>query len=74
LHRVLFCSARCATAVPETKLPSVRQSSASSYSPRKASIGSALDARLAGSAEGASVSSSIAMGEKESKLESNEII
>src|SRR5207249_8586511 len=40
-----------------------RISSASSYSPRKASMGSVLVARLAGSAEAASASSSIAMTE-----------
>src|SRR5712664_584842 len=48
-----------------------RISSASSYSPRKASIGSVLDARLAGSAEAASASSSIAMAESASTPGSN---
>src|SRR5437762_1078390 len=43
-----------------------RISPASSYSPRKASMGSVLDARLAGSAEAASDSSNIAMAESES--------
>src|SRR5207253_7402136 len=46
-------------------------SSASSYSPRKASMGSVLDARLAGSAEAASASSSIAMAESASTPGSN---
>src|SRR5205823_8177549 len=41
------------------------------YSPRKASIGSVLDARLAGSAEAASANSSIAMAESASTPGSN---
>ena len=48
-----------------------RISSASSYSPRRASMGSVLDARLAGSAEAASASSSIAMAESASTPGSN---
>src|SRR5216683_5467841 len=48
-----------------------RISSASSYSPRKASMGSVLVARLAGSAEAASASSSIAMAESASTPGSN---
>jgi hypothetical protein len=42
-----------------------------SYSPRKASMGSVLDARLAGSAEAANASSSIAMAESTSTPGSN---
>ena len=48
-----------------------RISSASSYSPRRASMGSVLDARLAGSAEAASASSTIAMAESASTPGSN---
>ena len=47
------------------------RSTASSYSPRKASMGSVLEARLAGSAEAASASSSIAMAESASTPGSN---
>src|SRR6266496_2985918 len=54
--------------------PRLLDESASSYSPRKASMGSVLVARLAGSAEAASASSSIAMAESASTPGSNGLI
>src|SRR5207244_3189140 len=81
LHRCASCDQNSASPLSNRQLRALQDpplgilrlldESASSYSPRKASMGSVLDARLAGSAEAASASSSIAMAESASTPGSN---